>query len=129
MLSGIVNMCDLYMRASVKQGVGAGYPLGVPEKNPFPLHKSDRIATALDGGEIHMLLRLAEVGLGLALMPPLALSCNERLAQLSVRDQDLRRTVGLVSRRDRALIPAAALMRDFQPSDLSNPDTVTILTR
>lgn len=74
---------------------------------------------ALDGGEIYMLLRLAEVGLGLALMPPLAITGNENLAKLSIRDQDLRRTVGLVARRDRALIPAAAIMRDYLAQRLS----------
>jgi DNA-binding transcriptional LysR family regulator len=73
----------------------------------------------LDGGEIDMLLRLAEVGLGLALMPPLALGGGEPLARLRVRDQRLRREMGVLHRRDRALTPVAAVMRSFLVSRLS----------
>jgi LysR family transcriptional regulator, transcription activator of glutamate synthase operon len=72
----------------------------------------------LDGGEIDLLLRLAEVGLGLALMPPLALRGNERLAVLQISDQVLQRTMGLVSRRDRAVTPVAAAMRAFLTTHL-----------
>jgi DNA-binding transcriptional LysR family regulator len=67
----------------------------------------------LDGGDMDMLLRLAEVGLGIALMPPLALSGGERLAILRVRDQTLRRTMGFVSHDERTLTPAALALRDF----------------
>jgi LysR family transcriptional regulator, transcription activator of glutamate synthase operon len=67
----------------------------------------------LDGGEIDLLLRLAEVGLGLALMPPLALRGNERLAVLQISDQVLQRSMGLVSRRDRAATPVVTAMRSF----------------
>jgi DNA-binding transcriptional LysR family regulator len=67
----------------------------------------------LDGGEMDMLIRLAEVGLGLALMPPLALIGVDQLAVLKISDQSLRRRMVLVSRQDHALTPVAAAMRDF----------------
>jgi LysR family transcriptional regulator, transcription activator of glutamate synthase operon len=73
----------------------------------------------LDGGEMDMLLRLAEVGLGLAVMPQLALSQVHELAILHVHDQELRRTMGLVSRRNRAITPAVAAMRSYLIEHLS----------
>jgi DNA-binding transcriptional LysR family regulator len=73
----------------------------------------------LDGGDMDMLLRLAEVGLGIALMPPLALSGAERLAVLRVRDQTLRRAMGFVSHGDQTLTPAALALRDFLANRLA----------
>lgn len=67
----------------------------------------------LDGGEMDMVLRMAELGLGIALMPRLALTGNDRLAAIRVSDQRLERTMALVSRDDRALAPAARALRDF----------------
>jgi len=67
----------------------------------------------LDGGEMDMVLRLAETGLGIALMPLLALDDSRRLIALRVSDQQLQRTMALVSREDRALAPAARALREF----------------
>ena len=67
----------------------------------------------LDGGEMDMVLRLAEAGLGIALMPRLALDDSRRLIALPVNDQQLQRTMALVSREDRALAPAARALREF----------------
>jgi LysR family transcriptional activator of glutamate synthase operon len=67
----------------------------------------------LDGGEMDMVLRLAETGLGIALMPRLALDDTRRLIALPVSDQLLQRTMALVSREDRALAPAARALREF----------------
>lgn len=66
----------------------------------------------LDGGEMDMLLRLAEAGLGIALMPPLALG-GERLVALRIADQSLRRTMALAVRDDRALAPVARALSRF----------------
>ncbi len=72
----------------------------------------------LDGGEMDMVLRLAEAGLGIALMPRLALDSAPNLVALHVSDQALRRTMALVSREDRALAPAARALRAFLESRL-----------
>lgn len=73
----------------------------------------------LDGGEMDMVLRMAELGLGIALMPRLALHENTRLAALRVSDQQLERTMALVSREDQALAPAARALRDFLEQELA----------
>jgi DNA-binding transcriptional LysR family regulator len=67
----------------------------------------------LDGGELDMVLRLAEAGLGIALMPRVALDGAKHLVALRVSDQALRRTMALVSHEDRALAPAARALRSF----------------
>jgi LysR family transcriptional activator of glutamate synthase operon len=72
----------------------------------------------LDGGEMDMVLRLAETGLGIALMPRLALDDSRRLIALPVSDQQLQRTMALVSREDRALAPAARALREFLEGQL-----------
>lgn len=72
----------------------------------------------LDGGEMDMVLRLAEAGLGIALMPRLALDGAKNLVVLRVSDQTLRRTMALVSREDRALAPAARALRAFLEQQL-----------
>ena len=72
----------------------------------------------LDGGEMDMVLRLAETGLGIALMPRLALDDSRRLIALRVSDQQLQRTMALVSREDRALAPAARALREFLEGQL-----------
>lgn len=73
----------------------------------------------LDGGEMDMVLRMAELGLGIALMPRLALHGNTRLVALRVSDQRLQRTMALVSREDRALAPAARALRAFLETRLA----------
>jgi len=72
----------------------------------------------LDGGEMDMVLRLAETGLGIALMPRLALDGSRRLIALPVSDQQLQRSMALVSREDRALAPAARALREFLEGQL-----------
>jgi DNA-binding transcriptional LysR family regulator len=72
----------------------------------------------LDGGEMDMVLRLAETGLGIALMPRLALDGSRSLVALRVSDQRLERTMALVSREDRAMAPAARALRDFLEREL-----------
>src|SRR4029078_12053371 len=72
----------------------------------------------LDGGEMDMVLRLGETGPGLALMPRLALDESPRPLALPVSDQQLERTMALVSREDRALAPAARALRKFLEGQL-----------
>lgn len=67
----------------------------------------------LNGGAVEMLLRLAEAGLGVAIMPRSALVGNERLAVLDLTEPSLWRTMALASREDRALTPAALALRIF----------------
>jgi DNA-binding transcriptional LysR family regulator len=73
----------------------------------------------LDGGAMDMMLRLAEAGLGIALMPRLALAGNGRLVALRVSDQALQRSMALVSREDRALAPAVRALRSFLEEQLA----------
>jgi DNA-binding transcriptional LysR family regulator len=78
----------------------------------------------LDGGEMDMVLRLAEVGLGIALMPRLALDGSRRLVALRVSDQRLSRSMALVSREDRALAPAARALRQFLEERIVRADSL-----
>lgn len=67
----------------------------------------------LDGGEMATVLRLAAVGLGVALVPRLALDEGEGLVGLQVSDAQLRRTIGVVWHPERQLSPAAEALRSF----------------
>lgn len=67
----------------------------------------------LDGGEMATVLRLAAVGLGVALVPRLALDGSEGLVGLSVRDHTLQRTIGVAWDPARQLSPAAVALREF----------------
>lgn len=72
----------------------------------------------LHGGSLAMLLRLAEAGLGIAVIPQLALTGQEPLAALRIREPQLQRTVALVSREGALLPPATVSLRDFLEREL-----------
>lgn len=67
----------------------------------------------LDGGEMDTVLRLAAAGLGIALVPRLALQGATGLAAVSIRGAELARTLHLVWSSQRELSPAAGALRDF----------------
>ncbi|HMQ33804.1 MAG TPA: LysR substrate-binding domain-containing protein [Chloroflexaceae bacterium] len=75
----------------------------------------------LDSGSMELLLRLAEAGLGLAVIPRLALKGDEQLAVIRLAEPVLGRTMVLVSREGRALSPAAQRLRDFLAERLARP--------
>ena len=68
---------------------------------------------ALDSGSMELLLRLAEVGLGVAIIPPLALTGTEKLARLRLVEPVLRRTMALVSPEERQLATGAERLRAY----------------
>ena len=68
---------------------------------------------ALDGGAMQSALEFVAAGLGVALVPQLALEGAEGIRGLTISDQDLHRQLGLVWRRDRYLSAAAQALRDF----------------
>lgn len=72
----------------------------------------------LDGGETDTLLRFVAAGLGVALVPRLAVQGIGDLVALRVCDQKLTRTLGLVWRGDRAASPAARALREFLAEQL-----------
>lgn len=72
----------------------------------------------LDGGEMDTLLRLVAAGLGIALVPSLALKGANDLQVLRVTDQHLSRSLGLVWRGDRVASPAARALREFLIEEL-----------
>lgn len=67
----------------------------------------------LDGAEMDTVLRCAAVGLGIAIVPRLALDGTEGLVGLRLRDIALTRTLGLVWHPERQLPPAAEELRRF----------------
>lgn len=67
----------------------------------------------LDGAEMDTVLRCAAVGLGVAIVPRLALDGAEGLVGLSIRDVQLTRTLGLVWHQERHLPPAGEALRVF----------------
>jgi DNA-binding transcriptional LysR family regulator len=67
----------------------------------------------LDGGEMDTLLHLVAAGVGITLVPRLAVKQDNRLVMLNVSDQQLYRSLGLVWRGDRVASPAARALREF----------------
>jgi LysR family transcriptional activator of glutamate synthase operon len=74
---------------------------------------------ALDSGSMELLLRLAEAGLGVAVIPRLALKGDEQLDTLELAEPTLERTMALVAREGRALTPAAQRLHDYLATELS----------
>ena len=72
-----------------------------------------RPRVALDGGAMQSALQFVAAGLGVALVPQLALTDTANIHALRITDQSLRRTLGLVWRKGHALSPAAGALRDF----------------
>lgn len=68
---------------------------------------------AIDGAEMDSVLRFAAAGLGIALVPRLALEGAEGLTGVPVRDVQLTRTLGLVWHSERQLSPAARALQTF----------------
>jgi len=75
----------------------------------------------LDGGEMDTVLRLAAVGLGVAMVPQLALADEAGLVGLRVRDAELTRTLGLIRHPQRQLSPAAQALQQFLLEHLRTP--------
>ncbi len=68
---------------------------------------------ALDGGAMQSALEFVAAGLGVALVPELALQGRRDIHAVRVSDQPLRRALGLVWRKGHYLSPAARALRDF----------------
>jgi LysR family transcriptional regulator, transcription activator of glutamate synthase operon len=73
----------------------------------------------LDGGEMDTVLRLAAVGLGITIVPRLALEGNADLVGLPIADVRLQRTLGLIWHPERELSPATTALQDFLTKRLS----------
>ncbi|NTW02549.1 MAG: LysR family transcriptional regulator [Oscillochloris sp.] len=67
----------------------------------------------LDGGETDTLVRFVAAGIGIALVPRLAVHGEPDLVALHVSDQQLHRSLGVVWRGDRVASPAARALREF----------------
>jgi DNA-binding transcriptional LysR family regulator len=67
----------------------------------------------LDGGETDTVVRLVAAGLGVAVVPRLALEGGAGIVGLDVADSALRRTLRLIWHPDRSLSPAAEALRVF----------------
>jgi DNA-binding transcriptional LysR family regulator len=68
---------------------------------------------ALDGGAMQSALEFVGAGLGVAIVPELALTDTSGIQGLKILDQDLRRNLGLVWLKARTLSPAARALRTF----------------
>lgn len=68
---------------------------------------------ALDGGSMQSALQFVAAGLGVALVPELALTDARGICAVQIADQKLTRELGLVWRRGRTLSPAAGALREF----------------
>jgi LysR family transcriptional activator of glutamate synthase operon len=64
----------------------------------------------VDGGDVALLLRLAEANLGIALVPRLAVTGEEDVAVLDLIQPTLQRTMAVVYRSDRTLSAASQVM-------------------
>jgi DNA-binding transcriptional LysR family regulator len=67
----------------------------------------------LDGGEMDTLLHLVAAGVGITIVPRMAVKHSEHLVVLKVQDRRIQRSLGLVWRADRINSPAARALRDF----------------
>ena len=73
---------------------------------------------ALDGGGMQSALQFVAAGLGVALVPKLALTDTNNIFALHISDQNLHRTLGLVWRKGTHLSPAARALREFLMEEL-----------
>ena len=64
----------------------------------------------VDGGDVALLLRLAEANLGIALVPRLAVTGEEDVTVLEITQPTLQRTMAVVYRSDRTLSAASQVM-------------------
>jgi DNA-binding transcriptional LysR family regulator len=67
----------------------------------------------LDGGEMDTLLHLVAAGVGITIVPRMAVKHSETLMMLKVQNRQVQRSLGLVWRTDRINSPAARALRDF----------------
>lgn len=74
----------------------------------------------LDGGEMDTLMRLVAAGVGVTLVPRLAVQNNTNVVALQVNDMELSRSLGLVWRGDRLASPAARALREYLVEHLRN---------
>lgn len=68
---------------------------------------------ALDGGSMQSTLQFVAAGLGVAVVPQLALTNAKGIVALTITDQTLLRSLGLVWRKGQYLSPAARALREF----------------
>jgi DNA-binding transcriptional LysR family regulator len=68
---------------------------------------------ALDGGAMQSALEFVGAGLGVALVPELALTDAHSIHAVRIADQLLKRSLGLVWLKGRSFSPAARALRDF----------------
>jgi LysR family transcriptional regulator, transcription activator of glutamate synthase operon len=68
---------------------------------------------ALDGGGTQTTLQFVAAGLGIAIIPELALQNATNICSLTVSDQILHRSLGIIWRKGQYLSPAARALRDF----------------
>lgn len=67
----------------------------------------------LDGGETDTLLKLVAAGVGIALVPRLAVQGRSDLVALTIEGMEVRRSLGVIWRGDRVASPAARALREF----------------
>ena len=120
----------LAQRGAVRAGDVAGerfilYPTGY-ELRTLTLHLCQaggfEPRIAIDGAEMDSVLRFAAAGLGIALVPRLALEGTQGLAAVRVEDVSLTRTLGIVWHGERQLSPAARAVQQFLLERLRIPD-------
>lgn len=83
----------------------------------------------LDGGEMDMLLHLVAAGVGVTLVPRLAVEEGSGVSVLHIHDQQLQRSLGLVWHTERTTSPAARALRAFLVSELRAAHEAQIATQ
>ncbi|ACL24807.1 LysR family transcriptional regulator [Chloroflexus aggregans] len=83
--------------------------------------------TVMEGGETETLVRFVAAGLGIALVPALAVAGFHGVVSLTICDQTLTRSLGLVWRSDRTASPAARALREFLVSELQQRPLGTLI--
>ncbi len=73
----------------------------------------------LDGSEIDTLVRMVATGLGIALVPRMAVPESGDLVVLHLEEQNVQRSLGLVWNRSRVASPAARTLREFLAEQLT----------
>jgi len=68
---------------------------------------------ALDGGSMQSAIQFVAAGLGVAVVPELALAHATGICPLTISDQTLKRSLGLVWSKGQYLSPAARALREF----------------